>query len=208
MRDRAELQRQVLDLLQTFRGTEPLKDLFWSKLNYDRANKPVATRGWPEPASSALAEDPTLLAEGGAGGDFGVLYSRLAKDRLSLADERIVASRLLKHHPYGLFVFSDRRQTNWHFLNVKMAEEEEKRKVFRRIAIGPAERMRTASERIALLDLEHIQQNQPRFSALDIQAAHDEAFDVEPVTDAFYEKYESVFKHVEAAIKGIRDANR
>ena len=89
-----------------------MKELFWSRLNYERVNKPTTRRGWPGSASEVLADDPTILAAGGQGGDFRVLYSRLAKDRLSLADERIVTSRLLKDHPYGLFVFSDRTQTN------------------------------------------------------------------------------------------------
>jgi hypothetical protein len=119
-----ESQTEVLHLLQNFSGTEPLKELFWSTLNYDRINRPTTRRGWPEAAAAALVDDPTLLAAGGAHGEFQVLYSRLAKDRLSLADERAVTNRLLKDHPYSLFVFSDRQQANWHFLNVKMAEDE------------------------------------------------------------------------------------
>ncbi|MGO9260911.1 MAG: hypothetical protein ACLQU1_32080 [Bryobacteraceae bacterium] len=97
--DQVTLQGQVLELLQRFSGTEPLKDLFWSKLNYDRKNEPTSRRKWPEAAAAAVADDPTLLAAGGADGDFHVLYARLAKDRLSLADERTVTSRLLKDHP-------------------------------------------------------------------------------------------------------------
>ena len=58
-----------------------------------------------------------------------------------LADERIVTSHLLKDHPHGLFVFSDRTQTNWHFLNVPMAEEKEKRQLYRRVTVGPNEKM-------------------------------------------------------------------
>ncbi|HXM41304.1 MAG TPA: hypothetical protein VN924_08635 [Bryobacteraceae bacterium] len=54
---------------------------------------------WPNPAAELLADDPTLLASGGRDSDFKVLYARLAEDRLSLSDERVVASRLLKNHP-------------------------------------------------------------------------------------------------------------
>src|ERR1039457_7152432 len=106
--DQIELQSQVLSLLENFKGMEPMKELFWTKLNYDRVNKPTSRRGGPDSESSVLGDDPTLFAAGGQNGDFQVLYSRLAKDRLLLADERIVTSRLLKDHPYGLFVFSDR----------------------------------------------------------------------------------------------------
>ena len=97
----------MLTLLQNFRGVEPMKQLFWSHLNYERVNKPTTRRGWPESAASVLADDPTLPNGWPQGRHFKVLYSRLAKDRLSLADEHIVTFRLLKDHPYGLFVFSD-----------------------------------------------------------------------------------------------------
>ena len=91
--DQDDIRADVLTLLQNFRGIEPMKELFWSHLNYERVNKPITRRGWPGPAAEVVVDDPTLLAAGGQGGDFRVLYSRLAKDRLSLADERIVTSR-------------------------------------------------------------------------------------------------------------------
>jgi hypothetical protein len=203
-----ESQAKVLDLLQDFNGTEPLKELFWSTLNYDRVNQPTTRRKWPEPAAAVLADDPRLLAAGGAHGEFQVLYSRLAKDRLSLVDERIVTSRLLKDHPYSLFVFSDRSQTNWHFLNVKMAETPEKRKLFRRITVGPNEHLRTASQIISQLDLSTISPNLFGLSPLLIQDRHDQAFDVEPVTKEFFTQYHAVFEKVESLIRGIRDQER
>jgi len=203
-----ELQAQVLGLLENFSGIDPLKNLVWTKLNYDRVNKPVTRRSWPEPAASVLQEDPILLASGGENGDFRVLYSRLVKDRLSLADERSVTSRLLKDHPYSLFVFSDRNQRNWHFLNVKLAEDVEKRKLFRRITVGPFEKMRTASQVIAQLDLEAISPNLFGLSPLLIQEKHDAAFDVEPVTEEFFRQYHATFTQVEDLIRGIRDKER
>jgi hypothetical protein len=195
--DQIELQAQVLGLLQRFSGTDPLKELFWSPLNYDRMSQRASRRGWPESAASVLVDDPTLLAAGGNGGDFKVLYARLAKDRLSLADERAVTPRLLKDHPYALFVFSDRAQTNWHFLNVKMAQEEDKRKLYRRVAVGPNEKMRTASQVISQLDLSSISPNLFGLSPLVIQERHDHAFDVEPVTEEFFRQYHATFTRVE-----------
>src|ERR1019366_10693271 len=150
-----------------------------------------------ESVAEILVDDPTLLASGGKDNDFKVLYARLAKDRLSLSDERIVTSRLLKDHPYGLFVFSDRNQTNWHFLNVKMAEEQEKRKLFRRATVGPNEKMRTACQVISQLDLASISPNLFGLSPLVIQERHDHAFDVEPVTEEFFREYHATFTHVE-----------
>ncbi len=43
-----ELQGQVLSVLENFKGVEPLKALFWTKLNYDRVNKPIGRRGWTD----------------------------------------------------------------------------------------------------------------------------------------------------------------
>lgn len=60
----SELQPQVLGILERFNGIEPLKELVWSKLNYERVHKPITRRSWPEPVASALNEDPTLLGAG------------------------------------------------------------------------------------------------------------------------------------------------
>ena len=150
------LQRQqsVLNLLSTFKGIEPLKKLFWSELSYDRVNQSLSRRGWKENVANLLADDPVLFASGA--NDFHVIYGRLASDKLLMGDERPVVSKLLQEHPYALFVFSNSKQEHFHFLNVKYDDDVQKRRVFRRITVGPNERLRTASERIALLDLADI----------------------------------------------------
>jgi len=186
-------QRSVHELLSGFRGLEPLKKLFWSELNYQRINEPLSRRGWSDTTASALAEDPLLFAGGGKDNDFHVICARLSSERLLLSHERPVVSRLLREHPYALFIFSNSAQDRWHFLNVKYDAESEKRRLFRRITIGPEERLRTASERIALLDLESIRPDLFGLSPLTIQQQHDEAFDVEAVTKQFFEEYKAVF---------------
>src|SRR3989454_6084130 len=111
----------------------------------------------------------------------------------TLGGERPVVLRLLNEHPYTLFVFSNSAQDRWHFLNVKYDETSNKRRLFRRITVGPYERLRTASERIAMLDLEAIQPDLFGLSPLAIQQRCDEAFDVEAVTKQFFEEYKAVF---------------
>lgn len=69
-------QQSVLALLQSCRGIEPLKQLFWSELNYDRVNQPLTRRGWKEGIASLLADDPVLFASGADA--FHVIYARLA----------------------------------------------------------------------------------------------------------------------------------
>ena len=41
-------QTRILDILQNFHGIEPLKQLFWGELNYDRHDDPIS-RGGLEP---------------------------------------------------------------------------------------------------------------------------------------------------------------
>lgn len=200
----SSLQHSVFRILSDWRGDESLKELFWQQLNYDRLNQPLPRHDFPKAADNALAEDPLLFAESS---DFHILYCRLASDRLRLTDERAVVNRLLLEHPYALFVFSDASQTNWHFVNVKegaAATEEtakRRRRLFRRIAVGPYERLRTAAERIAMLDVAKIAP-----SPLAIQQRHDEAFDVEEVTEAFFKDYQKVFDKLQQELyQQVRD---
>lgn len=200
-------KKEVQEILRNLKGIEPLKELFCVNLNYDRVNKPIARRGWSEAANNALAEDPLILASSGEGGQFHIIYNRLISDKLRIGDERPVVTQLLKEHPYSLFVFSNNSQERWHFINVKIAttsnddlelnKEPSRRRVFRRITIGPEERLRTASERISMLDTEKVSPDLFGLSALAIQKQHDTAFDVEAVTKAFYEEYKAVFKSLE-----------
>ena len=121
----------------------------------------------------------------------------LSSKELRLEFERVIVSKLLEKHPYVLFVFSNKGQDRWHFLNVKYAEDHKKRRLFRRITIGPEEELRTASERISLLDLSGISPNLWGVSPLIIQDAHDTAFDVEAVTEQFFNEYKKVFRDLE-----------
>lgn len=205
----AQVQRQqtVLEILQNLRDLSGLKKLFWEELNYERANKPLSMRGWPDSARSALADDPILFATGGEENSFHIVYCRLSSESLLRGIERSIINQLIREHPYCLFVFSDKSLSHWHFLNVKYDEREEKRRLFRRIIAGPGERLRTAAERIALLDLESISPDLFDLSPLRIQQNHDDAFDVEPVTREFFTRYREIFEAAEGQI-GIKDNER
>ena len=183
---RPERQQNVLELLKGLRGIEPLKQLFWSELNYQRVNQPLSRRGWPEPASNALADDPVLFANGGDGGAFHVIYCRLTSKNLSRGLERPVVTQLLREHPYALFIFSDKSQNDWHFLNVKFDDQAERRQLYRRITVRPGAGLRTATERVQLLDLAEIHPELFGITPLAIQQRCDAAFDVETVTKDFF----------------------
>lgn len=198
-------KQDVFGLLNQISGPqsqEALKELVWSRLGYDRVNSAISRKDWNEATKSVLSEDPVLFAAGGDDAAFHIITARLASDRLRATDERLVITRLLRDHPYALFIFSNAQQTHWHFVNVRAAGDKSdtdaqrdplRRRMFRRITIGPEERLRTAAERIALLDMEKMQPDLFGLSPLQIQAQHDEAFDVEVVTRDFYTKYKALF---------------
>jgi len=75
--------------------------------------------------------------------------------------------------------------------------KQEKREVFRRLRVSQYEQLRTAVERLSLLDVDDIGSESP----LAIQTRHDEAFDVEKVTEKFFDKYREVFEAVETLIE-------
>lgn len=193
----ADIFNRLKQLGQGNRDLSPLKELFWRQLNYRRINSPISRRTWPDSAAKALATDPVLFAAAGPDEDFHVIYAQLDSDKLQLGAERPVVSRLLQDHPYALFVFSDSKQKNWHFLNVKDDERHDKRRLFRRITIGPEEQLRTACERIAMLDVaddtDWIQCLRHPLGVNDIQQRHDQAFDVEEVGQGFYRGYRDRF---------------
>lgn len=99
MESKPERQESVRQLLEGLRGLEPLKELFWSELNYGHINQPLSRRGWSQTAANALAEDPVLFAGGGQNNDFHVVYSHLPQARLLLGQERPVVNQLLKGSP-------------------------------------------------------------------------------------------------------------
>lgn len=192
-------KKTVLQILENLKGTGPLRELL-AQLNYDPLNDPVSRKDWPKPAQDALVQEPTLY--GRAAGTFYVVYARLAADKLRLTDERAVVQQLLQQYPHALFVFSDNSQTNFHFLNVKW-ENNQKRRLYRRITVGPHERMRTAAERIALLDVQTIQAGLFGVTAQQVQDRHDEAFDVAKVSKSFFEEYKRVFEVMRDSVKGF-----
>ncbi|OIP90928.1 MAG: hypothetical protein AUK24_03680 [Syntrophaceae bacterium CG2_30_49_12] len=195
-----ERKQSVLKLLEQLRGLDALKELFWTELNYERENQPLSMRGWPDSARNALLDDPVLFAGGGEDHAFHVVYCRLASDNLQRNLERPIVSQLIREHPYCLFVFSDSVQSAWHFLNIKYDEKAEKRRIFRRITVRADGGLRTAAERLQMLDLASFGKELSGIPALEIQKRHDEAFDVEKVTKAFYKElanwYFWALKHV------------
>ena len=191
--EQLERELKIQSILQKFSGMDSLKTLFWSELNYEHINQPLSRNNWNQSAACILKEDPILFAAGGQNNDFHIIYCRLPEEKLLLGQERPVVNQLLKEHQYGLFIFSNQSQNRWHFINVKYDEDVKKRRLFRRISIGPEERLRTAAQRINMLDLQTLHPDMFGINPLAIQSRHDDAFNVEAVTELFFEEYKDIF---------------
>ena len=203
-----ENTERILTLLQTLRGTEPLRQLFWVELNYHRIDAPI--EDIPESLVDCLAEAPRRFAAGGRDNDFHILYARLNTEAPRKTDERRLIAHLQTRFPHALYVFSNLAQDHWHFVNVKLVREErgerKARHLFRRITIAPDEKLRTAAERIAMLDLETLNtdalfENAQLLTPLDISNQHDAAFDVDTVTAQFFADYQRVFKRLQTELE-------
>ena len=68
-----------------------------------------------------------------------------------------------------------------------------RRRILRRISVGETGRLRTSAERLALLDVEGVPRELFGLSPMAIQRQHDLAFDVEQVTEEFFDGYKQVF---------------
>jgi len=182
-------EERVHELLSDISGLQDVRELL-AELNYDYTDAPISTRDWGKTATQGLADDPRIVSEHG---DFQVIYCRLVRDRLLRTPERAAVNKLLRAHLHALFVFSDCDQSEWHFLNVKYDKDPERRRLFRRITVGRDERLHTAARRIAMLDVADIGDPAAGVPPLELQERHDEAFDVEAVTQEFFEDYKEVF---------------
>ena len=120
-------KKTVLEILGSFKSTGPLRELL-AQLNYDPLNEPVSEK--TPPARVALAPGPQAVRTGSRG-VLPIIYAQLVADKLKLTDQRTVAPQLLKQYPLRPFVFSDKAQTNFHFVNVKW-ENTQKRRLSRR----------------------------------------------------------------------------
>jgi len=134
--------------------------------------------------------------------DFKIFWIRLKSSELRRTDERIILNQINQKFPYNLTVFSNSDDTYWDFVNVKLIADKteenqkpEKRKYIRRIRIGDTERLHTASERIS-----HLKIHDEKISPLALQNQHDEAFDVEQVTQKFFEEFVEIFRALKSSL--------
>ncbi|MGI9061421.1 MAG: Eco57I restriction-modification methylase domain-containing protein [Ktedonobacteraceae bacterium] len=205
-KDLVTIVQERLKALGSQKSLDPLKDLFWQDLEYTRVSKPLSYHyGWSSAIQKTLyTTDPILhLATGGTDNEFDVLYIHLKSPVLLLGEERPIVMELLKSHLDALFIFSNASQDRWHFVNVKQDAQDAKRRLLRRITVGPEERLYTASHQLAKLQLA----SRGEASRLDIRQWHEAAFNVEEVTKRFFEEYKALFKILQIDLKNQTSDN-
>jgi hypothetical protein len=84
-----KLDRRIESSLKSLTDTRSLKELFYDRLHYDRVSEPISTRRFSDSVRASLGDsEPLLLANGGVGGQFKVIYTRLSS--MVKADKFIV----------------------------------------------------------------------------------------------------------------------
>jgi len=165
---------------------ESLISLF-TNLNYGyvRENAIGLTRKWTDRQIKYI-DKLEILAEHD---DFKVFWCRLSSEHLYRTKERTIINKINRQHPYNIIIFSNKDDSVWEFVNIKLVsdkneenKDKKKRKFVRRITIDNTDKLYTASERIAKLEL-----TDPEAPPIEVQIKHDEAFDVEKVTEKFFE---------------------
>ena len=196
-------RRAIQAALLRLKNLDDVRELFCNVLHYEYTDSLLPTRGWPDTVTNCLAPGclPHVIAEIN---DFKIIHIKLATPRLLRTLERQLILRLIQANPdiRGLIVVSDLEEKEWHLVNVKFPTKANDRAGFllRRMRVGPDQHMRTAVERLALIDLEVVGEHT---SAAEIQSAHDKAFDVQQVTNAFFQTYRATFEQVEHQIIGF-----
>jgi len=179
-------QRVVEGHLRQLRSLNGLRRLL-ADLNYGVGAEPVSVAEWKSELAK-IAKDGSLQTIA-RHDDFVITHCCLQE--LKVAAEREIVTRLVRQYDRGLFVFSNFEESHWHLVNVKRDSRQHNRLVLRRIAVSPEEQLRTAIERISLLKVK-----EASWPGLEVELKHEEAFDVEKVTDQFYRDYKDTFTHV------------
>jgi adenine-specific DNA-methyltransferase len=179
-----QLSRMLIiqGILRSFNSVDHARKVFCDVLNYQYATGELPCASWPDGIRSLLTGAPTLLADHNG---FKVLYLRISGDELRRGSVRQVIQRICKDDPTfrGLFVVSDQSQKSWEFINVKARGDDSKRLLLRLMRVG-VEAVRTATERIATLQINVAEEDS--IAAEELESRHDQAFDVESVTKAFF----------------------
>jgi type I restriction-modification system DNA methylase subunit len=191
----------IFKILKDF-SLSDIDKLFCDTLDYTPADTEVETKEWrSDTAKDVVAGKPKIVATFGKNNAFKVIHIRLKTDnKIVPSDEKYVTRQLLRKYPYGFYIFSDVSDSVWHFVNVRYEGQEDSsvRTVFHSVGIGEGESLRTLSERLSVLAVKY-----PQIPAPDLQRICDHAFDVEEVTEKFFDEYKTLFEKTKEALNNV-----
>lgn len=194
--------QSIRERLKNLSTDRDVKALFIEELNFEPRDLSLS----PIDALSQKVAEPVCALRIIAGyQDFDVILCVL--NRLLKSHQRPIFEQLSATYYHSLLVFTDANRSEWHFCNLKHIERRKKQqeeivrriRPFRRIVVGKTERLRTASERIALSFAEE------QDTGLTLHAKCDEAFDVEAVSNKFYEDFVHYYKAFRDSVREEND---
>jgi hypothetical protein len=180
-----ELKCALQASLMRVSSLKDIRDLFINLLHYDHESTEIATLDWPDSLQDILAKNTLPEVIAGYNG-FKVIHLQLAAEDLRKGQERQLIQRIRKDDPTlrALFVVSNYEQNQWHLINTKDTQEASKTTLHLRFfRIGKGQQVRTAAERLHLIDIEALD---PEITAQELQDHHNDAFDVESVSQDFF----------------------
>ncbi len=179
-----------LSELPSKKGINDIIELFTKHLNYKYQNKNIPKDIFSNEIKQRIKEIK-IIAEHN---DFKIFFIHLDLDKLTNTLQREIIKKLETYgYPFGLFIFSNEKSPRTlHFVNVKYVEKKEEReKIIRRMVIEEGGGYRTYSERLSLIEIED-----ENLTPLEIQIMHNEAFDVDKVTEEFFNRYKDVLEKI------------
>ncbi len=188
--DIRDLIYSKLSELPSKKGINDIVELFTKYLNYKYQNKNIPKEIFSEDIKEKIKEIKIISEHN----DFKIFFIHLDLDKLTNTPQREIIKKLETYgYPFGLFVFSNEKSPRTlHFVNVKYEEKrEEREKIIRRMVIEEGGGFRTYSERLSLIEIDD-----ENLTPLEIQAKHNEAFDVDKVTEEFFNRYKDVLENI------------
>lgn len=181
---------QLQASLQSVSSLRDIRDLFINLLHYEHETTELATLDWPESLQDLLTTNTLPEVIAGYNG-FKIIHLQLAAEDLRKGQERQLIQRIRKDDPTlrALFVVSNPNQKQWHLINIPDTDEASGtalRLRFFRIGEdkdGKKLQVRTAAERLHLIDIEALD---PEITAQELQDHHNKAFNVESVSQDFF----------------------
>ena len=180
-----ELKCALQASLMRVSSLKDIRDLFINLLHYDHESTEIATLDWPDSLQDLLAKNTLPEVIAGYNG-FKIIHLQLTAKDLRKGQERQLIQRIRKDDPTlrALFVVSNYKQNQWHLINTKDTQEDSKTTLHLRFfRIGEGQQVRTAAERLHLIDIEALDSD---ITAQELQDHHNDAFDVESVSQDFF----------------------